>query len=402
MAQVVQGSTRLVPSIPKEDRPPMSPRPFRPEDQAAVNALHRSVWWPERSPAGWRWLAANPARADIDAPSGWVVEGADGEPAAFLGNMVQRFWRGDALHHGATGFSTIVTPRARGASRSLFRALLGQTGLFAWYTFNANIKSAPLYLRQGLNPWPPATHDLKLSWILRPLTCLHGRLLRKATERAPRWTDPYRERFMGRRLTRPAHVTLPAGVIRLTDIAEGSPYAAFWERLRAEGRLVADRSPEILRWRLADPDRVLDPIMIAVVRDGAITGFGMAMLAKATPIEPVFLEVLDLIALKDETEAVSSMMQAMLGLGRAHGAAKVRIQTLNPELLARLGSHVATARREGGWGHCHVRFDGDPPQDWFPTPFDGDYGICLRPPPIKPSAVARRAVAVSTTTACPA
>ena len=42
------------------------------------------------------------------------------------------------------------------------------------------------------------------------------------------------------------------------------------------------------------------------------------------------------------------------------------------------------ARREGGWGQCHVKFDPEAPgvETWTPTPFDGDYGICLRPVPI--------------------
>ena len=41
-------------------------RPLNASDLEAVNRLHRSVWWPERSTAGWRWLMTNPAAAEID------------------------------------------------------------------------------------------------------------------------------------------------------------------------------------------------------------------------------------------------------------------------------------------------------------------------------------------------
>ena len=44
-----------------------------------------------------------------------------------------------------------------------------------------------------------------------------------------------------------------------------------------------------------------------------------------------------------------------------------------------------SARREGGWGHCHAHFDPeleDAGRDWRPTPYDGDYAFCLRPLPI--------------------
>jgi hypothetical protein len=65
------------------------------------------------------------------------------------------------------------------------------------------------------------------------------------------------------------------------------------------------------------------------------------------------------------------------------GAAKLRIQTVSPRLLERLGDLGRQARREGGWGHCHVRFapGGPDPALWSPTPYDGDYAMCLRPLP---------------------
>ena len=38
----------------------MAVRPIMRSDHEALNRLHRDVGWPERSPAGWRWLEANP------------------------------------------------------------------------------------------------------------------------------------------------------------------------------------------------------------------------------------------------------------------------------------------------------------------------------------------------------
>ena len=69
---------------------PLSLRPIRRSDHEGLNRLHRAVGWPERSPAGWRWLEDNPARRDLDAPMGWVVTDDGDEPAAMLGHFVQR------------------------------------------------------------------------------------------------------------------------------------------------------------------------------------------------------------------------------------------------------------------------------------------------------------------------
>lgn len=376
----------------------MSLRPFESRDFAAVNALHRGVWWPERSVAGWDWLAANPARMDIDAPAGWVVEHeypTEGphHAAAFIGNMVQRVWKDDVMHHVATGFSVIVPPTMRGKSRQLIRAVLNQPNIAAGYTLNANPRSAPLYSRHGMAAWPARTHDLKLSWVIDPIDCLRSRFLREAVRRAPRLADPYRERFMrsgrpslaDRALGRARPLRYPSQVTALTDLTDGSLYGDFWQSLKSEGRVVADRSPEILRWRTSDPDQTTPPVMLAYTRNGAVTGFAMAILTKATPIEPVVLEVLDLVALQDEPHAIPALMRGLVDLARARGAAKVRLQVVNEELKRRLGPWALAARREGGWGHGHIRFrdSGEILQNWSPTPFDGDHAFCQRPAPVR-------------------
>ncbi len=363
-------------------------RPVQPSDHSGLNALHRAVWWPERSHAGWRWLDSNPARLDIGAPAGWVVEDADG-PAAFVGNFVQRFWLGDRRLHGATGFSVIVLPRVKGGTRLLIPAFVGQPDVFASYTFNANARSCRIYGRFGMRPWPPRTHALKLSWIVDSTVLMQGRALRAVAAHAPRLISTTRESLMNRRLRGPHDLTLPPGVEILSDLGDASDYARYWETLKAEGRLVADRSPAVLRWRLADPDITLPPLLLAFRRGDRTTGHAIAMVSKGNSIDPPSLEIVDLIALEDEPHAIPALMQALVANARALGAAKVRLQTVTEEMLRRLGPWADRARREGGWGHCHVAFAEDAPgiHGWSPTPFDGDYGICLRPTPVPGSAV---------------
>lgn len=352
-------------------------------DAEALSALHKSVGWPARSEIGWRWLNSNPARAEIDAPAGWILQAEDGQAAGFTGNFVQRFWRDETVMHGASGFSIIVAPHARGHSRMLLRAFAEQP-LFARYTFNANPRSSPLFPRYKLAPWPTETHALKLAWRIDTLACAYGRLWREVDRRAPRLIDTGRERLMNPRLQAPDHLTLPPGVAILSDFADRSRFADFWAALKDEGRIVADRSPATLRWRLADPDRTLEPVILSFNRGKAIVGYAMAVMAKVNVIEPPVLEIVDLVALRDEPRAIPALMEALLANARGLGAAKVRIQVVSADLLRRLGPLAQAARREGGWGHCHARFDPDIEgvETWAPTPFDGDYGICLRPIPV--------------------
>ena len=373
-------------------------RPFRPSDVSDVNQLHRAVWWPERSPAGWRWLEENPARHALKAPSGWVVEDKNGRPAAFLGNFVQRFWIGDRPIYGATGFSVIVPPDQKGRSRDLIGTFVKQPGCFARYTLNANARSSPLYKRFGMAAWPPQTHALKLSWIINPIACLYSRGLRTLVAREPRAARWLGEQLMPRRpqwgSANPAN--LPDGISQLHDLSDASPYGDFWAALRGQGRLVADRSPAMLRWRLSDPDVDARPIHLAHRRGDDITGHVIALLGKGNSIEPPTLEIIDLEALDGDRAAIPALVCALLKLAPTLGAAKVRLPVVTETTLQDLGALARKARREGGWGHClaftpdALGTDVEAAADWRPTPFDGDYSFCIRPMPAHTPRAQRR------------
>lgn len=385
----------------------MSIRPMRSSDLEAINRLHRSVWWPERSAAGWAWLRANPANRALGAPEGWVID-RDGEAAAFLGNFIQRFWLGEQPFYGATGFSIVVPPDQKGRSRDLIGTFVSQPGCFARYTLNANARSSPLYPRHRMLPWPPDVHAVKPAWILDPAACLYARGLRALVDRIPLAARLLGEqlaplpRLRPERRWRRALERLPQGVGPLDDLSDASDYARFWIALRDEGRLIADRSPATLRWRLADPDLTTPPLKLAYRSGGAITGYALAMLNKRTPIEPPVLEIIDLVALEMAPEAIQALTLGLRRLAPALGAAKLRLQAMSSALLAALGPLADQARDEGGWGHCHVAFDEDMAEaGWRPTPFDGDYSFCLRPLPARASARLGLAKAGSVTTPRP-
>lgn len=369
-------------------------------DYPDLQQLHRSVGWPPRSLAGWRWLHDNPFRREIGAPAGWVAESLDGRVAAHVGNLVQRFRLGDRVLHGATGYSIIVSPSVRGSSRPMLRAFTAQAGVFAAWTFNANTRSQPLYSRHAsMRPWPEATHALKLSWIVDPIPLAKGRLLRALYRTAPSLMSGVGEQLMNDRLGGAPRFDLPQRVGVLTDLRDQSRYADFWQALCAEGRLLADRSPAVQRWRLQDPDLTQPPLLLSYNHGAAIGGYAMAMMAKNNVLEPPVLEIVDLEALDDCPEAVPALMTALMSAARAMGAAKVRMQTIAPRGLERLGAFARSARREGGWGHCHVRFaPGAPdPALWSPTPYDGDYAFCLRPIPLGERVRAPKGVEVGRT-----
>lgn len=359
----------------------MTVRNIRPADHAGVNALWESVWWPTRSAAGWAWLDANPVLKDRPVPQGWVYEGEGGGIKVVLGALAQRFWRGDEAFYGLTGHSLVVSPDMRGASRHMINRILAQPGFFACYTLNANILSHRIYGRFGFAPHPTTTASLKLAWVIDPLACLVASALRHALDPHPKLARRIGEKRISARMWDEKPATNIAGISPLDDF--DAAYDRFWQDLKGEGRLIADRNPEIQRWRLSDPDQNLRPLMLSYSRDGRMLGYACAMFAKENPIEPLVLEIIDLVALEEAADAVPAMMKALLQVARQRGAAKVRLSMVSPHLLTQLGAYADKARHEGGWPHAHVHLTSDAPatDDWIPTPYDGDLFMTLRTPP---------------------
>lgn len=358
-------------------------RPFRhddPDEVALVAGLHSSVGWPVRTFAGWRWLAAAPARRE--APVGWVTVDDRDRPVGVLGNLRLDLTAPGRKLTGATGFSVVTAQHGRGSGSKLVRTFMGQPDVFATWTFNANPAGAPLYDRLGLAPWPVQTHALKLSWVVDPIACAMGRALRLAA-RDRRMSDLLGERLVSRRLDAPLDESaLGDGIEPIVDVTPGSAWDAYRLRLEREPRLRPDRSPRVMAWRDADPQAPRPGLMLGAFEGVDLVAHARARLAKGNALEVTALEIMDLDWIEARHAAVPVLMAALFDQARAWGAAKLRLQVVSPRVLAALGTWGDRARREGGWGHCKLAWVGDAPAlPWDPTPFDGDYEVCLRPAP---------------------
>lgn len=361
-------------------------RPFVLDDSEAVQRLCDWAWWYPRSREGWQWLMSGaPGVGFSDAnPAGWVYETRDDGVLAFLGNFLQRFdYKGDTLV-GATLHTLLVDPRAKGASRDLLRRFAGQDTTVVRYTFNANDRSAPIYKHFDMQLWPESLSRVKYAW--------KADWSAVASERALRWFHGLAggrgsgERFTDARVWTGAITRCEPGVFALPVTEIDERFDALWTQLRQDGRLLAWRDAETLRWRCSDPDLTRLPVMLGFEQDGVLAGYLLAFFSKGSEVERPALEIIDLIATAErEAVAIPALVRTLLGSARDLGAARVRLPFVSPRLDALLGG-FATARRGYGHDHCHVRWNEDAPPElrdaWFATPFDGDYSFCLRPPPL--------------------
>lgn len=364
-------------------------RPFQLDDVPAVNALCDWAWWPQRSAAGWAWLAEGPpgARAPGDpGPAGWVCE-LDGEVSAFLGNFVQRFHFGTKVLRGATGHTFLAHPRAKGAGRMVLRALAEQPDRFGVYLFNANAKSSGLYRHYAMEAWPAATQDVKYSWWVDLAGVVGERLLwRYSRLRGFDGVRTQGERFISDRLRHGAVTRLQPNVRVMFEQEVDGRFDGLWTRLQEDGRLLAARDSATLRWRLADPDLTRRPVLLGYEHEGRLAGYLLAYFSKQTEIDQPCLDIVDLIALAEHSAvAIPALVRTLVENAKALGVARVRLQTVSPVIDAILAD-LPGAQRQVTHGHCHARFaEGVDPAmiaAWQPTPYDGDYSFCLRPPPL--------------------
>lgn len=339
-------------------------------DWRALNALHRWAQFPERSEDGWAWIH----RLGNGHP-GWVIEDDHGVCGHF-GNLRQDYAFGPSGLVAATGYSLIVLPRARGGSRPLLEAFRSQPGVFAASVFNGNARSSAVYRREQMTPFPAAWADAKIVWPLAPLTI--------ATERLARAV------FRDRRATREWFSSHRSGdlaaadpkLIRLDPWRDADKIDRFWSHLKQEQSLVAHRGARVFQARFSDPDRTSDPLLYGWGQD-RLSAIALGQVGKMSEREASVLDVIDLAWTgPDGQAAATALLLHLKEVGRQIGASRLRLPMLNSDLVA-VAKAVPGSILRRRHTHAHVSFrDGaEKASLWRPTPLDGDYGFCLRPPP---------------------
>jgi hypothetical protein len=348
-------------------------REVLPADWESLNALHRWAWFPERSRAGWEWVH----RLGRGHP-GWVLEDDDGV-CGYFGNIRQDYALLDAGLVGATGYSLIVLPRAKGGSRLLLDAFRSQPGVFATSIFNSNARAAPIYSREGFAAFPQDWADAKIVWPLAPMTILSERLVRSLY----RNSRPSRELFGGARDRPPGRPA--AGLSALDPWTDAGAINLFFEELRRAGSLIADRSARALQDRFSDPDRTERPMLYGWGEGGRLSAMALGQLGKMSECEAPILDIIDIVWIEPHGVAAAAALLVQLKTeGRRTGASRMRFPLLNhatAEIALRVPGAVIRRRHV----HSHASLVAGLDQDlaWAPTPFDGDFGFCLRAPPSK-------------------
>lgn len=345
-----------------------------PADWKSLNDLHRWAWFPERSQSGWEWV-----HGFGQGYPGWVLEDDHGV-CGCLGNIRQDYSLLDARLVAATGYSLIVLPRASGGSRLLLDAFRSQPGVFTTSIFNSNARAAPIYSREGFKSFPSEWADAKVVWPLAPMTMVSERIIRSV----------YRNRRPSRDLFHRSHDKSPTryapSILALNPWSDDVAIDRFFAELSCEGSLIADRSAQALQDRFSDPDITQAPTLYGWFEGDRLSAIALGQLGKMSECEAPILDIIDIAWLEPGGNAAATALLAQFKIyGRRAGASRMRLSLVNSataDVARRVPGSVLRRRHV----HGHTSFVSSDGHDhrWSPTPYDGDFGFCLRPPPVTP------------------
>ena len=261
-------------------------RPMCPEDVGIVQALLEQDNWPRRSSYGWQWaIDDNPARVQMQAPTGWVLTSDDAVVGCLLNVPHLYFWNGEELPAATCSYFYVDTPW-RGQAAALMRAFFLQKNAKLFFSASANTFGAPFYRLYKSTPGQDPGANLNLIWLACADTVARMALQRLKLGNVPLLTSllaaPLSVAVSAyARLSRKGFAPRTKVQARVSTVARSDidgRFDLFWNRLRQEPGLHLERSAQTVYWRMSDPD-ILEDLGLIVLEgdDGAIVGMAMLM-----------------------------------------------------------------------------------------------------------------------------
>tara|TARA_X000000950_G_scaffold179588_1_gene217839 strand:+ start:4012 stop:5133 length:1122 start_codon:yes stop_codon:yes gene_type:complete len=354
--------------------------PVSPSHLPDLVELNEICGFPARSLEGWRWvLFDNPEQGD--EPAGYVAM-KEGRAEAFLCTQ-RRAFKSGTTERSMVSAHTFVSRQAKpGLGLKLLRHMLRSHGADAANTLNNNALSAPMYPHVNAFPWRGELGRVFLEKPVRWSALLRSRIYNALKN------SPFKMLASGwQHLERGVKALPKAGefagftVIDPADPAMSSLLDAFNEALQAGATLQPNRSSEIWRYRLADPDYHDAMRLLGVIRDGAVVALLAVSLAKDDMFSASALEIEDMVSLDESAVSDADMLDAAVQLAKVSGAARVRRRVITQSLADNVPAGWMLRERDYHSAHMQSRVD-DLPDNWAEGPFDSDFFFALRRPEV--------------------
>jgi hypothetical protein len=252
-------------------------------DFEAVDKLKRRWGFVQDSLENWERLwHQNPAMGGMKSglPIGWVLE-AQGRVVGYLGNISLPYRYGDRTLIAVAASGFVVEPAYRAVSLSLIAAYYRQKSVDLYLTSTAIEAVGKIARAFKSDPLPQEDYETVLFWVLQPYVFAQEVAkklnLKPSLEHLGAMLGSLAvgtDRIVRRRWPRRSSTTLAVTEISVKEI--GDDFQALWIEKLSEGpRLLADRSPAVLRWHFGIPGDQGTTCVLCAHKNGELSGYAV-------------------------------------------------------------------------------------------------------------------------------
>jgi len=326
----------------------------------------------------------NPALQRMEnLPIGWVLE-ARGRIVGYLGNVALLYHYAGKTLTAVTGTGFVVDPEYRAASLTLDSAFYRQKRIDLHLATTAIESVGKLAMAFRSSPLPQPDFDAVLFWVLQPYPFV--KTVVKKLGLAPPLPGIgsalasiaiQSDQFFRRRW--PSECSADLEVSELDACQIGDEFDEFWnEKCGEASRLYADRSAATLRWHFAVPGFQGTTRVLSCRRKREFLGYAVVRNDVEQPDGLRRSLVADLIAKRDDTEAIRALFLAAFEIARRAKSHVLEVIGL-PETVRRvLGESKPYVRRfpacpfyyRAADSHLHKTLSSA--AVWYVSAYDGD------------------------------
>lgn len=327
----------------------------------------------------------NPAleRAPTDVPIGWVLE-AEGRVVGYLGNIPLLYQYGDRQLLAVTGHGMVVEPIYRTASLALMAPFFRQKFADLYLTTTAIAAVGKIMQIFKAERIPQANYETVLFWVLQPFpfaqAIIDGMDLKPSLLPIARMVASAAvgtDKTLRRRWPKQAAARFSITEIGVSEI--GDDFQSLWiAKLKEEPRVLADRSPAVLKWHFETPGeqgttrvfccRVAEELRgYMVVRNNSQTENGLRKSIVA-----------DALIKDDDPEVIQALFAAAYRHAKDAGSHVLEVLGF-PQSIRQVCAQWSPYQRR--YPSCPFFFKAAEPvlhrelsnsALWYATPFDGD------------------------------
>ena len=339
----------------------------------------------------------NPAISQLprERPIGWVLD-VQGAVVGYLGNISLIYYYGNRTLRAVTGSSFVVEPAYRSLSVSLLAAFYRQQSVDLFLTTSAIEAVGRMARAFRCSPLPLTDYETVLFWVLRPYrftySVMHKLRLRPTLASVAAVISSIvvvADRMIRRRAVSPSSTQYTITERDFYDV--GSDFQALWmEKLREEPRMLADRSPDVLRWHFQIPGDTGSACIFSCYSNEELLGYAV-LRTDLTKDGLRTSTIADMLAKGDDPVVVRSLFVAAYNHAKHSGSHVFEVLGF-PHKMREVCLQWNPYRRR--YPACPFYYRATDPAmaallsngvAWYACPYDGDANL-IRPSYSRPAA----------------